>query len=194
MDVLSRLEGKLGQILTDQNIYLSEEQLRYVSYGLTGVVVLLPLVPFFMRGRNGRITKPKRKKKRTPAQQAKHKSKKDIEGVRERAALILPEIEKYKLGKAGVDSVEYHYRYISETLLKLLLELDGVEHFGEESLRQQRKDAIKYIQGILKDLDGIRSAKNGESEEDKTENQVPDEKTKQGKSGKGKKGKAKNKK
>ncbi|KAH3666851.1 hypothetical protein OGAPHI_003300 [Ogataea philodendri] len=54
------------------------------------------------------------------------------------------------------EKLEYQYLYFNENLLKLLMKLDSVEIHENQDLRLQRKQAIKAIQGYLKQLDSFK--------------------------------------
>lgn len=55
------------------------------------------------------------------------------------------------------ESINYLYLYIEEYLLKKLMKLDDLDLFGDAELRAKRKSAIKYIQGLHKKIDELKT-------------------------------------
>ncbi|KAL9125631.1 MAG: hypothetical protein Q9217_005184 [Psora testacea] len=56
----------------------------------------------------------------------------------------------------GSKEREFEYKKLSENILQhVLLKLDGVETMGDEGLRGQRREIVKYVQGVLVDLDRV---------------------------------------
>lgn len=45
------------------------------------------------------------------------------------------------------------YKFLEEVLIKLTLKLDAVESAGVDIIREERKNAIQYIQDLMKVLD-----------------------------------------
>lgn len=64
--------------------------------------------------------------------------------------------QQQRVDQKTKDNLNYKYLYLEETLLKQLMNLDGVDHQGIEHLRQDRKAAIKYVQGLHKKIDQLK--------------------------------------
>lgn len=77
---------------------------------------------------------------------------------------VIAEVETFKNDTATdktshsyKDSTSYRYLFLSESLLKLLMRLDGVEPNGIEDVRAQRKAAIKEVQKQCKRVDALKA-------------------------------------
>lgn len=138
---------------------------------VVGSVVLLALLGSISSKKSRKSKNQKRKKRGS-------KNKGGMKEITKKKPLTLEEkIEsvqqkynkEYKDGlhsllanfKSDSETDEYQCNYYNEMLLKLLIELDGVdltdvEGERKQTLKEKRKAAVKEIQGELKNLDRLR--------------------------------------
>lgn len=64
--------------------------------------------------------------------------------------------EKGKQSDKAVKSLIQSHGKLSESLLQSLLKVDGVVVEGFEVARTKRKEAVKYFQGLLDVIDGLK--------------------------------------
>ncbi|GMM30162.1 hypothetical protein DAMA08_029070 [Martiniozyma asiatica (nom. inval.)] len=63
--------------------------------------------------------------------------------------------DNLKDGKSYKDALQYQALYLEESLLKLIMTLDGVEHNGDEEIKNERKKAIKIVQAGHNEVDNL---------------------------------------
>lgn len=77
-------------------------------------------------------------------------------------------------GKLAYTSTNYGLHAYMESLLKLLMQLDGVESWGDANVRKRRRAVVKEIEGEVSRVDAWwknawRDYLRGEEEEDRKE-------------------------
>ncbi|SCW01148.1 LAFE_0D06150g1_1 [Lachancea fermentati] len=135
-------------------------------YAATAIGAALVLLMFYpsRSGKKPRSKGTKKKKQR----QHQNEDKKNLSLEDQINAVHEKYVSDYKTGLANLleafdgksEQHDYQRKYYNEMLLKLLIELDGVDLVGLEGerkkiLKEKRKQAIKEIQGDLKKLDAI---------------------------------------
>lgn len=84
----------------------------------------------------------------TPAPLRDNSSLARVHLILSRVQLLQEDVDEF-VGK----KTDKSYRYLEELLTKELLELDSVETYGQDVVRQARKEAVRRIQAILECLE-----------------------------------------
>ncbi|KAL3232957.1 HSP70 co-chaperone SNL1 [Nakaseomyces bracarensis] len=145
--------------------YLKNDNGELNIYLATATAALLAVIVWKFSSRSAQTSSKKSSKKKKNVKRAEPVQmtlEKKIENVHLRYKNEYEERIKKVLGTFNPDSEKdvYEKNYCNEMLLKLLIELDGIDLVNEEperkkQLKEQRKLVIKEIQGQLKKLDTL---------------------------------------
>lgn len=149
--------------------YLKNDKGELNFYLATATAAILAVIVWRFSSRSSTTSTGRSSKRRNKTQNGLDKEepvpmtlKKKIENVHLRYKNEYEDRVKKILGSFNPDNEKdvYEKNYCNEMLLKLLIELDGIDLVNEEpetkkQLKQRRKLVIKDIQGQLKKLDTL---------------------------------------
>ncbi|SCV01112.1 LANO_0F10198g1_1 [Lachancea nothofagi CBS 11611] len=146
----------------------AEMTTMYTAAAIGAFVLLLALKPSSGSKKKSKKSNHSDKKKSASANGAKEKKRSSLEEQIE--AVYQRYLGEYKSGldhlietfDSGSEKAQYQLSYFNEMLLKLLIELDGVDLVDVEAarkaaLKDRRKQVIREIQTDLKRLDSMKN-------------------------------------